>query len=57
MQFWNGFLKVIDNRTGEEFLIFEWEKELVDSGFSVEPCTVADFFRLNRARKYFVLER
>lgn len=46
-----------DNRTGESHFIFEWEKELVDSGFSIEPCTSTDFFYLNRARYCFVPSR
>lgn len=49
MQVWNGLLKVTDNRTGEEFLIFSWEIELVDDAFLVEPCNRADFFRLMRS--------
>lgn len=57
MPVWDSFLKVTDSRTGNEFLIFEWEKELVDSGFSIEPCTSADFFYLNRARYCFVPSR
>lgn len=57
MSFLDGFLRVIDNRTGQDFLIFDFEKdfvgEVLDEGFSVVPCSYPDFFRLNRERKYF----
>lgn len=45
---WDGFLKVTDSRTGQEFLIFLWEQGLVDETFLIEPCNSADFFRLMR---------
>lgn len=57
MSFLDGFLKVTDNRTGQEFLIFSWEKELLDDGFLVEPCSSSDFFFLNRSKHYFVPSR
>lgn len=45
---WDGFLKVTDSRTGQEFLIFLWEQDLVDETFLIEPCNSADFFRFMR---------
>lgn len=48
-----GFFVVVDNRTGDEFLIFEFEKDLVDEAhFSVMSCDYVDFVELNRKKKY-----
>lgn len=48
-----GFFVVVDNRTGDEFLIFEFEKDLVDENhFSVMSCDYADFVELSRKKKY-----
>lgn len=48
-----GFYVAVDNRTGEGFLIFEFEKDLVDlDHFSLMSCDYADFVELNRKNKY-----
>lgn len=47
-----GFFVAVDNRTGQEFLIFKWEKDLLDENFFVKPCELSDFQKLNREKSY-----
>lgn len=47
-----GFFVATDNRTGQDFLIFKWEKELLDEHFDVRPCDYREFVILNREKCY-----
>ncbi len=41
-----------DNRTGQDFLIFHWEKELLDENFDVRSCSYQEFVILNREKRF-----
>lgn len=47
-----GFYVAKDNRTGQDFLIFKWEKDLLDDNFDVRPCDYRGFVILNRENRY-----
>ena len=47
-----GFYVAKDNRTGQDFLIFKWEKELLDENFDIRPCDYREFVTLNREHRY-----
>lgn len=47
-----GFYIAKDNRTGQDFLIFNWEKELLDENFDVRSCSYQEFVILNRESRY-----
>ncbi len=52
---WDACLKATDSRTGKDYLVFSWEKDLLDDAFLIEPCSSEDFFRLCRERCYYGL--
>lgn len=52
-----GFLKAVDNRTGYEYLLFPWERDLVDETFDVVPADYADVSYLVRHHRYFPLDK
>ena len=52
---WDACLKATDSRTGKDYLVFSWEKEILDDAFLIEPCSSEDFFRLCRERCYYGL--
>lgn len=47
-----GFYIAKDNRTGQDYLIFRREKELLDENFDVRPCSYQEFVTLNREKRF-----
>lgn len=47
-----GFYIAKDNRTGLDYLIFRWEKELLDENFDVRSCSYQEFVILNREKRF-----
>ena len=47
-----GFYVAKDNRTGQDFLIFKWEKDLLDENFDIRTCDYREFVILTRERRY-----
>lgn len=47
-----GFYVAKDNRTGQDYLVFHWEKELLDENFDVRSCSYQEFVTLNREHRY-----
>lgn len=47
-----GFYVAKDNRTGQDFLIFRWEKDLLDDNFDIRSCDYREFVTLNRENRY-----